>query len=130
MTTAQVQRPSVTVDDAINYLNDLLQIAPAEIQTLVALRIPAPQSLVEHETVQVQSPTVALDGPPVVGLLGILNGLFGTDLDGAGPIAAVYDEDWNIVKFQHNWHANSVMRLAVEAVIADVASTTGVNSDG
>lgn len=121
---------AVTPDDAIRYLNDLLAIAPETIQTLVNLRIPAPKAIVDHPTVQVQSPTVAIDGPPVVGLIGILNGLFGTNLAGTGPIAIVYDDDWRITGFEHNWRGESVTRLAVEAVIADAVEAAKENDNG
>lgn len=100
---------AVTPNDAIKYLNELLAIAPETIETLVNLRIPAPKAIVDHPTVQVQSPTVALDGPAVVGLIGILNGLFGVDLSGTGPIAVVYDDDWKITRFEHNWRTPTMI---------------------
>lgn len=80
-------RESVTIDEAVSFLNELTNIDPAAMQAFVLTRVPCNDALADHPTVQV------LDGGddglgPKVGTLGILNGLFGTDSHGYGPIAA------------------------------------------
>jgi len=82
---------TLTVDTAIEFLNELLRADPQAVSALIETRVPCNQELADHPTVQVRS--YGLNGGYQVGLLGILNGLFGVDEEGWGPIAAQYDEN-------------------------------------
>lgn len=84
----------ITLDEMIDYLNELLHLDPSTIGALVANRVPCNQYLAEHESVQVVSQNRGWH----VGLLGILNGMWGTYNGVDGPIAVVF-QDGNLVKF-------------------------------
>jgi hypothetical protein len=88
-------KESVSVAEAIAFLNSLLELDRPAVASLIANRVPCNQALADHETVQVR----AQHGGYHVGLLGILNGLFGCDDDGIGPIAAVFDQDGSLQCF-------------------------------
>ena len=84
---------SVTVTDAVRLLNEVLALDPDAMNQLISSRVPCNESLADHPTIQVH-------GDPVsVGLLGFLNGLFGTLDNGFGPIMAFYDENDRLRKF-------------------------------
>lgn len=78
------------VDTVIERLNEILATDPAALSALVDGRTPCSVELAHHPTVQVQGYE---SGVFTVGLLGILNGLFGVDKEGWGPIAACYEDD-------------------------------------
>ena len=68
----------VTPADAVAYLNELVRLDRPAMHALVESRVPCQEALADHPTVQVVS-----DGEDaVVGFLGVLNGLFGTDAEG------------------------------------------------
>jgi len=83
-----------SIDDTIAFLNELLAIDEPAISALVKTRAPCGTGLADHASVQVgfQPGTTKSDGLWEVGLLGVLNGLFGTieggKLDGWGPLCA------------------------------------------
>lgn len=83
----------VTLDEVIDYLNELIQTDCPAIAALVANRVPCNQEMADHPTVQVMQQ----HGGFHVGMLGILNGLFGTFEDGWGPITFVFDKG-NLVR--------------------------------
>lgn len=82
-------RPTVSVEDAIQFLNELLELDRPAIAALIANHVPCNKDLAEHPTVQVRAQH---DGY-LIGMLGILNGLFGTDENLFGPIVAVFDDN-------------------------------------
>jgi len=88
----------------INFLNSLVKIDKAAVFNLINARVKANQELLDHPSVQC---TVASDGNPKVGFLGVLNGYCGTLPDGPkkgwGPIAAVYEDDdcEKLIRFEH-----------------------------
>ena len=89
----------VTVDTAIAVLNRALEADPKVISDLVAARLPCNEALADDPTVQCGE----WGGVPLtVGLLGIINGIFGADERGTGYICAVYDneDDELIARFQ------------------------------
>lgn len=87
-------KDSISLDEAIAFLNELLAIDGPAIAALIANRVPCNQTLAEHPTVQVS----AQHGGYHVGLLGIINGLFGT-IDGVnGPILTKW-QDGNLIGF-------------------------------
>jgi hypothetical protein len=78
----------VSIDDVIDYLNELLALDGQAIAALVANRVPCNELLADHRSVQVQ----VKHGVFYVGLLGVINGMFGT-IDGVnGPVATVFDD--------------------------------------
>jgi len=86
-------KTSITIDATIAYLNVLIELDRPAIAALVANRVPCNEALAEHPTCQVG----AQHGGFHVGLLGLLNGLFGTFDEGEhlgwGPIKAVFEDE-------------------------------------
>lgn len=83
----------VTLNEAISYLNELIELDRITIQSLSRKAAKCNEALAEHPAVQVGTHK----GGTYVGLLGVLNGLFGVDEDGWGSIVFVY-EDGRLVK--------------------------------
>lgn len=93
-------RDSVTVEQAIELLNSALEADPIAIQNLMNSRVTCNDDLANHPTIQVGSDGVGEDSPFRVGLLGIVNGLFGTwNSNGYGAIHAECMSDGTIVTF-------------------------------
>ncbi len=88
-------KQSVSVEDAINLLNELLELDAGAIGALVANRVPCNEGIADHYSVQVEQ----RNGGFNVGLLGIINGLFGIDDDGWGAITCEFDCG-NLLKFR------------------------------
>jgi len=78
----------VKAKDAVAFLNDAFESDPKAMAALVDARVPCNDRMASHPTIQVQENE---DKTCSVGLLGILNGLFGINHDGRGHIEAVYD---------------------------------------
>lgn len=95
-------RDKLTVEEAIAFLNELVAIDPKAMELLIEMRAPCNQTMLEHPTVQVTD--YHEDGVPRVGILGLLNGLFGTydegPKEGWGPIAAYWEEDGTFKGFR------------------------------
>lgn len=89
-------KESVTIDEVIEFLNEILAVDEDAIYDLVETRVACNPALANHPTVQVS----LQDGKYTVGLLGILNGIFGTDEDGCGPIVATF----NLTAVKHVLH--------------------------
>jgi hypothetical protein len=85
------------VQRAIEVLNRIHTKDPTVLQQLIEHRVPCNAKLLYDETVQV-GPGPGYEGYEV-GLLGIVNGLFGVDESGAGLIGACYDDDHNLIGF-------------------------------
>jgi hypothetical protein len=83
-----------SIDNVIDYLNEILATDRPAIAALMANRVPCNEQLAEHPTVQVQPQ----HGGYHVGLLGIINGMFGVDDLSHGLITIVF-EDGNLLKF-------------------------------
>lgn len=90
-------KPSVTVEEAIELLNELVTADPEAARNLVEQRVECTQGLAGHPTIQVYQPEGVT---PSVGLLGVINGMFGTDEAGWGPISAVFEDDGKLSRFQ------------------------------
>lgn len=81
-------KESITPDEAIELLNSAIKADKAAIDNLVNARVACNLELADHPTIQVG----CYGGKGCnVGLLGILNGLFGIADDGWGCIAAVFE---------------------------------------
>ena len=86
-------REQITIDEAVELLNSAVKADPKAMRNLVEQRMRCNIDMAEHATIQVYKPP----GGDVytVGLLGILNGLFGIDEKGWGVIAAVFSGEIN-----------------------------------
>jgi hypothetical protein len=78
----------VDVDDVITLLNELTEIDPEAVTRLIQTRVACNKKIADHLSVQVLVDDL---GAYWVGFLGFVNGLFGVDKDGFGPIAALYE---------------------------------------
>lgn len=87
-------KESVTLKETVEFLNSLIKVDSSAINALFSSRISCNEEMANHETVQV----MARDGFFQVGMIGVLNGLFGIDKSGWGHIIADY-EDGKITKF-------------------------------
>lgn len=81
---------TISIDIAIHRLNSMLAYDPDCMHDLVEHRVPCNEDMVRHESAQVY-PINEL-GDKGLGVLGVINGLFGADEEGWGPIAAYFDE--------------------------------------
>lgn len=88
---------SVTQTDVVNLLNEMLLKDPKCVKALFEHRVVCNEAIASHPTIQVQ--LFDEQDQPLVGILGILNGLFGIAEDGFGAFAMEVDEDGNILKF-------------------------------
>jgi hypothetical protein len=79
------------IDEAIAVLNRIHKSDPSVLPALIFHRVPCNQTLADDPTVQVGK-TGQEDVEWEVGLLGIINGLFGIQEDGFGYIAANFDK--------------------------------------
>jgi len=79
---------SVSIEGTVNFLNELIKIDQNAVSALFSMRIICNEELADHETVQVHQL-----GPETfqVGMIGILNGLFGIDEFGWGHVVADYE---------------------------------------
>ena len=81
-------KETVTIEDCVAYLNDFYKHDKDALRNLIENRVVCNKKLADHPSVQV----VLNEGRFRVGLLGVLNGLFGFDPeDRFGAIAAIYD---------------------------------------
>lgn len=88
---------TIDLDSVITYLNELIAIDKPAIAALLANRVPCNEYLAEHPTVQVS----AQHGGYHVGMLGIINGMFGVNRQGFGLIRYVF-EDGELIRFERN----------------------------
>jgi len=86
----------LSVDKAIERLNSMVAADRDALRALVAYRVSCNQALVHHPSVQIQ---VQDDHTNLVGLLGILNGIFGSG-DNGGPLEAVFDDGGTLIGFR------------------------------
>lgn len=84
------QKDKEAAKRAVDRLNRMLQADPEAITKLVEHRVSCTSGLAQDPSCQ-----VAVDS---VGMLGVINGLFGTDQDSFGLIAAVFNGD-KVVRF-------------------------------
>lgn len=83
------------VDQAIEVLNRIHKADPTVMDALIRFRVPCNDEVRDDPTVQVGM----ISGQAHVGILGIINGLFGTDENGWGFIYANFDGMGNLVDF-------------------------------
>lgn len=82
-----------TVEQAVRLLNEALEADPEAIRKLVDFHVDCNIKLAGHPSIQVRT----VNKSDSVGLLGIINGIFGTvgggPFDGFGHIVAVFEND-------------------------------------
>src|SRR5574343_430828 len=83
-------RRGVTVQVLVDKLNEINALDPSVLPALIEYRVPCNRAMADHESVQVGE-TAHRDGFEV-GMLGILNGIFGVGEDGWGFIQAHVDQ--------------------------------------
>ena len=83
------------IDTAIEVLNRVHTADPTVLPALINHRVPCNEAICEDVTVQVGKH----DGEWQVGLLGILNGIFGIQETGIGYIGAHYNDDKVLTHF-------------------------------
>ena len=84
-------KPAVRLDETIAFLNEALKLDPDAVKALCDTRVPCNKAMANHSSIQV--------GGATVGLIGLLNGLFGARDDLPknhrfymwGAISACYD---------------------------------------
>ena len=85
------------VETMVDYLNSLVKMDPKAMTELMEHRVPCNVDLTYHPAVQ-----VIADDPihgSVVGMLGIINGFYGTRPSGRGYIEAVFDIDTKMILY-------------------------------
>ena len=98
MTNHEVTNPEANLHSAkstVDYLNKLLEEDRNAIECLFDVRVPCNKKLSDHPTCQVP---IALNGSRV-GMLGVINGLFGVDRKACGHICTVHDDEDNLLRF-------------------------------
>ena len=86
----------VTIQDAIDRLNELLELDPNALSELSVKRVPANDKLaIDHPYVQ----CALMDGQMAVGMLGILNGIFGRPENGGWIAMSIDEETGEVLKF-------------------------------
>lgn len=88
--TGLTDEDRAAIQRAIDTLNRVHNADPTVLPLLAAYRVPCNDAVADDPSVQV-SPIPGSDGQCEVGLLGIINGLFGVDAANVGYIAAWYD---------------------------------------
>lgn len=88
---------TVTLAQVIERLNSMVAADPEAMRALVEHRVPCNEAMADHPTVQVgrrRDPGPYGDRPFEVGMLGVLNGILGTQGEGGpGYLASVMDVD-------------------------------------
>lgn len=91
------------VNEAIAVLNRIHAADPTVLPALMSYRVRCNEAVADDPSVQVKVvPADQLgkeDGYFEVGLLGIINGIFGVDARSVGFIGAYYDDDHNLTHF-------------------------------
>ena len=91
----------VLAQAAVDLLNDLLKCDRVAIEELIEHRVFCTNKLLDHPLVQGEEDD---EGNNAVGMLGIINALFGTVEEGPrkgwGLIAAVFDDGGGLVRFE------------------------------
>lgn len=98
------------IEQAIEYLNSLLEDDREAIEKLIESRVNCNEALANHPTCEVGLHPISSTFPVYcVGLLGVINGMLKEYNDvKTGPICAVYDKDYNLVKFERYKEDNMI----------------------
>jgi len=86
-----VKRPLVSAVDAVALLNALYEMDPEAAYYLQAARVRCNAAVADHPELVVQARTVGAQETYCVGIIGFLNGLFGTKTGDPGAIFSVWE---------------------------------------
>lgn len=89
-------KKSITSQEVVEFFNSLIVIDPGAIQTLINTRVQCNEAMTNHPTVQVV--IVPRSIIHSVGMLGILNGMFGINENGWGCITVIFDDETGVIK--------------------------------
>jgi hypothetical protein len=89
-------KETITIQDVCDLLNELLKKDPFCINSLIFQRVFCNKAIANHPTVQVDQ----CGNQPRVGLIGIINGLFGIREDGMGALCAEVNNDGELIVFK------------------------------
>jgi len=95
-------KTTITLDQTLSILNGALEKDPVAISELfLKARVRCNEALADHPTIQVRSIQVGLMTECSLGVLGLINGLFGVDERGWGPITMVVTDEspHSVIKF-------------------------------
>ena len=95
-------KKSITPQDACDLLNGFLELDNECAQALLNHYIKCNKSIEDHPSIQVtqtDNQYISYAMGPMVRFLGLLNGMFGANEYGEGPIVCTEDEDGNIINF-------------------------------
>lgn len=79
-------KESVTLDEIIEYLNELIGLDASAMTALSSTRVPCNDAMAKHPTVQASS---SVHDGCRVGLIGVINGMLGVHPDNYGAITWV-----------------------------------------
>jgi len=92
-----VLKKNITPKNVCDLLNEMLKLDYKCTEKLIEHRVPCNEKIADHATIQVQQ--FKTDKFPKVGLMGVINGLFGIRKDGMGAIC--YEIDFGkIIRFK------------------------------
>ncbi len=80
---------AITIEHAVAAMNSMHKCDPTALRRLLEYRVSCNEELADHPTCQVGAELNKYD----VGMLGVINGIFGVVDIGSGYIAALVDED-------------------------------------
>lgn len=92
----------VSAEHAVNVLNEAHKLDPVAIEKIVDSPAFCNKELTEHSTIQCGSMKQIYPNEKevfTIGLTGLLNGIFGVDENGQGPIARKYTEHGEFAGF-------------------------------
>lgn len=96
-----MKNKTVSVSDVVKYLNELCEIDSDAIKSLIEYRVSTNKEMMEHPSVCVMCSEDSNGNPihPKLGMLGVINGIFGISKSEWHYIAAEFDEDGNFHRF-------------------------------
>ena len=84
------------INQAIDVLNRAVEADAVAMEKLCSSRTPCNQALADDPTIQVGT----WEGETTVGMIGVLNGLFGINEHGWGAIGAIFESDGSLSGFK------------------------------
>jgi len=92
-------KKQITMQDAVDLLNEALKLDSVAVNSVCNVRCLCNLDLAKHETIQVGQ--AGRNGQVfIVGIIGLLNGMFGKDQAGLGALCAIYDDNFKITSFK------------------------------
>lgn len=88
-----------------NILNEVVEKDPEAANNLFGHRVECNKKIADHPTIQVSM--YPPDNIPKIGIIGILNGMFGIRKNGFGALAAEIDDNNKIIRFVETPESNS-----------------------